>query len=338
MTERIKNIIKRKDHAEEPISYVSEIEEESLRLLDTVKKTEEDLSAYYPQMLNNETSEAETLGKVDSLKRASNNIFKAWRQIYSASDELNARRNDIKHQEKNRVLPIAPPSNAEIDLGESRARHFFAKGLNVYKLLLIYYIGSFAGVIIEMLWCLIRNGYIESRAGLVYGPFNPLYGTGTVLLTVCLYRFRNRGSLLSFLGGMLVGSILEYVCSWGQEFVLGSRSWDYSDIPFNINGRICLLYSVFWGLLSVFWIKNLYPRIAKWILKLPNRIGKIVTWILTIFFIFNILMSGAAMFRWSQRIDGIAPSNPFWEFIDERFPDSRMEKVYANMEFVKKKK
>lgn len=333
MTERIKNIVERKGYAEESIFYVSEIEEESLRLLDTVKKTEEDLSAYYPQMLNNETSEAETLGKVDSLKRAANNIFKAWRQIYSASDELNARRNDIKHQEKNRVLPIAPPSNAEIDLDESRARHFFAKGLNVYKLLLICYIGSFAGVIIEMIWCLIRNGYIESRAGLVYGPFNLLYGAGTVLLTVCLYRFRNRGSLLSFFGGMLVGSILEYVCSWGQEFVLGSRSWDYSDMPFNINGRICLLYSVFWGLLSVFWIKNLYPRIAKWILKIPNRIGKIVTWILTIFFIYNVLISGVAMFRWSQRINGIAPSNAFWEFIDERFPDVRMKKIYANMEF-----
>ncbi len=333
-----KNIVERKDCTEGAISCILEIEEESLQLLDIVKKTEDDLSAYYPKMLNNETSDAETLGKVDSLKRAANNIFKAWRQIYSAGDELNARRNDIKHQKKNRVLPIAPPSNAEIDLDESRAKHFFAKGLNIYKLLLICYMGSFAGVAVEILWCLITNGYIESRSGLVYGPFNLLYGVGAVLLTVCLYKFRNRGSWLSFLGGILVGSILEYVCSWGQEFVFGSRSWDYSDMPFNINGRICMLYSVFWGLLSVFWIKNLYPRIAKWILRIPNRIGKIITWLLTVFFIFNILMSGTAMFRWSQRIDGIAPSNAFWEFVDECFPNERMEKVYANMEFVEQQK
>ena len=208
--------------------------------------------------------------------------------------------------------------------------------MNIYKLLLIAYIGSFAGVVVEMLWCLLTRGYMESRAGLVYGPFNPLYGAGAVLLTVCLYKYRNRGSWLSFIGGMLVGSVLEYVCSWGEELVLGSRSWDYSNMPFNINGRICLLYSIFWGLLSVFWIKNLYPRIAKWILKIPNRMGKTITWLLTVFFVFNILMSGIAMFRWSRRIEGIEPSNVFWEWVDERFPDERMEKVYANMKFTNK--
>lgn len=333
MAKKMKSIVAKKEHTEETVSYVSEIEEESLRLLDTTKKMEQDLAAYYPKMLDNETSQSESLGRVESLKRAANNIFKAWRQVYSASDELNARRNDIKNREKNRILPIAPPSNAEIDLDESQSKHFFAKGLNAYKLLLIFYIGSFAGVVVEMLWCLITNGYIESRAGLVYGPFNPLYGAGAVLLTVCLYRFRNRGSWLSFIGGMLVGSALEYVCSWGEEFVLGSRSWDYSDMPFNINGRICLLYSVFWGLLSVLWIKNLYPRVAKWILKISNRVGKIVTWLLTVFFAIDILVSGVAVFRWSQRVEGIAPSNVFWEFVDERFPDERMKKIYANMEF-----
>ena len=156
------------------------------------------------------------------------------------------------------------------------------------------------------------------------------------MLTVCLYKYRNRGSWLSFIGGMLVGSVLEYVCSWGEELVLGSRSWDYSNMPFNINGRICLLYSIFWGLLSVFWIKNLYPRIAKWILKIPNRMGKTITWLLTVFFALNILMSGIAMFRWSRRIEGIEPSNVFWEWVDERFPDERMEKVYANMKFTNK--
>lgn len=219
-------------------------------------------------------------------------------------------------------------------MAESQDKHFFAKGLNIYKLLLICFIGSFVGVVVEMLWCLIKNEYIESRAGLVYGPFNLLYGAGAVALTVCLYKFRNRGAWLSFLGGMLVGSILEYVCSWGQEIVLGSRSWDYSNMPFNINGRICLQYSVFWGLLSVFWIKNLYPRTAKMILKIPDHIGKIITWLLTGFFIFNAFMSVTTGFRWSQRIKGVEPSNTFWEFIDERFPDERMEKVYANMEFI----
>ena len=325
--------LERRHEKEAAIPYLSPVEEESLRLLETTKKTEEELDAYYPQMLEGKVSEGQIRGRVDSLHRASGNLFKAWTQIGAAHDELSARFNDVKNQKKkHRIIPAAPP-NAAIDLSERSCEHF-ARGLNLYKLLLICFIGSFAGVVIELLWCLITNGYLESRSGLVYGPFNLLYGAGAVVLTVSLYRFRNRGKWLSFLGGFVVGSVVEYVCSWGQELLFGSRSWDYSRMPFNINGRICLLYSVFWGILGVVWIKDLYPRMAKWILKIPNRAGKIATWLLTAFFIFNALISAAAMYRWSQRVEGVAPQGVFWEFIDERFPNERMGKIYANMKFI----
>ena len=115
--------------------------------------------------------------------------------------------------------------------------------------------------------------------------------------------------------------------------MFGTRSWDYSNMPFNINGRICLLYSIFWGILGVFWIKTLYPRLSRLILKIPNKIGKIVTWIVTVFMAINIAVSGIAVMRWGQRVRGTEPSNEFWEFIDERFPDERMERIYANMDF-----
>lgn len=311
--------------------FISAIEQESLRMLTAAEKTTEELTEYYPKMLEDDESKVQAMA--DSLKRAASNIFKAGKQVYTSCDEFNARLNDIKKQNKKRRLISAPPANAAIDLKESRTKHF-ARGINLYKLLLICFIGSFLGVIIEMLWCFITNGYFESRAGLVYGPFNLLYGAGAVALTLCLYKFRNRSSWLLFLGGMLVGSVVEYLCSWGQELLLGSRSWDYSHLALNINGRICLLYSVFWGILGVLWIKNIYPRISGLILKIPDKIGKIATWVLTIFFIFNSFVSAVSTYRWSQRVEGIEPSNAFFEWIDERFPDERMEKIYANMRFI----
>lgn len=322
-------VIDNKEKVQPPIL---DIEKESRHFLDTVRQTDIEMNEYYPKMLEDTYSEEETNAKVESLKRATANITKALAHTASISDELSARRNDIKKQNKKRRFISAAPANAAIDLSENRAEHF-AKGLNIYKILLICFIGSFLGVIVEMLWCLVTNGYIESRSGLVYGPFNLLYGIGAAALSLCLYRFRNRGWWLSFLGGMIIGSIVEYVCSWGQELIFGSRSWDYSHMPFNINGRICLLYSIFWGVLGVLWIKNIYPRMAKVILKIPNRIGKIITWALVVFFVFNASMSAVSIFRWSQRIAGIEPSNSFWEFVDKRFPDERMETIYANMEF-----
>lgn len=311
---------------------MSEIEKESLRLAEVVNTTKIEMSEFYIQMLQEDFDKTEARNKSNSLKRATVNIAKSLSQTYIVSDELNARLNDIRKQSKKHRFISGTPANATIDYKERNSEHF-AKGLNVYKLLLICFAGSFAGVLIEMLWCLIINGYIESRSGLVYGPFNLLYGIGAVALTVCLYKFRNRGSWISFLGGMIIGSAVEYVCSWGQELIFGSRSWDYSHMPFNINGRICLLYSVFWGLLGLFWIKTVYPRIAKWILKIPNLVGKVTTWILVAFFVINACISCVSIYRWSQRMEEVAPSNSFWKFIDERFPNERMEKIYTNMEF-----
>lgn len=306
------------------------IEQDSVQILTAAEDVRKQMQEYFPRMLE-EDLESDAALRAESLKRASSNLSKASKTIYAVKDELTGRMKDIRQQRKKNML-LSAPANATIDQQEQEGDHF-AKGLNGYKLLLVCFIGSFFGVIIEMLWCLVSRGYIESRAGLVYGPFNLLYGFGAVVLTVTLYKFRNRGAWISFLGGIIVGSVVEYFCSWGQEFVFGTRSWDYSKMPFNINGRICLLYSIFWGILGVLWIKNLYPRMAKLILKIPNRVGKICTWVLLAFFVVNTVMSGIALTRWSQRNAGIPAANTFWQTIDERFPDERMEKVYANMVF-----
>ncbi len=315
------------------VNFITDIERESLRLIETVSSTEREVADVYPRMLEDPDSD-EMTGRADSLKRAMTNISKAQVEIFNISDEFHARMKDIRKQKKGGRLRIPSPANAAVDLSESLSDSF-AKGINKYKIMLIGFVGSFAGVVVELLWCLVNKGYLESRSGLVYGPFNLLYGAAAVILTVSLYNFRNRSALISFIGGMTVGSVLEYLCSWGQETIFGTRSWDYSHIPFNLNGRICLLYSIFWGLLGVLWIKRIYPLMARCILKIPNKAGKIVTWALAVFFVINSLITVAALTRWVRRVDGIAPFSVVGEFIDERFPDERMERIFVNMKFSK---
>jgi len=319
--------------------FISELEKDSIYLLDKIEKTEEHLQDIYMNIdvddefegNEDEYSEKEVLKYSNSYERASKNIIKSYVKIVGMYDELSARWKDLQKARKDRIIPTAP-ANSIIDVKENNLNHF-AKGMNLYKILLLCFMGSFFGVIIELMWCLLRYGYLESRSGLVYGPFNLLYGAGAVAMSLALYRFRNNGAWISFLGGFIVGSVLEYICSWGQETLFGSVSWDYSMMPFNINGRICLLYSVFWGFLGVLWMKNLYPWMAELILKMPNKSGKIITWIVTIFLIFNSIVSLITVFRWSQRIDMIPADNVFWEFIDSRFPNERMERIFANMIF-----
>ena len=97
-----------------------------------------------------------------------------------------------------------------------------------------------------------------------------------------------------------------------------------------------MLYSIFWGILGVLWIKNIYPRMAKWILKIPNRAGKIITWLLVAFMIANNVMTSLSLARWVERIQDKPASNGIENWLDDHFPDERMEKICANMEFSKK--
>ena len=205
--------------------------------------------------------------------------------------------------------------------------------MTFYKLFWVFFIGCFAGVVLETIYCLIQRGHYESRVGLIYGPFNLVYGIGALCLSGALYQFRNRGRAFSFVGGFVVGSVVEYACSWFQEVCFGSTSWDYSNMPYNLNGRICLLYSIFWGILGIFWIKDIYPRMAKWILKIPNKVGKPLTWVLLVFMVFNSVMTLFTSLRWTARREGIEPRNAFEAYLDEHYPDERMQKIFANAEF-----
>lgn len=325
---------------EEP--RVMDIETESEMLSEKVNMTKAELDEYYVMLAEEAKNKTDDdirfhnmlRNEAASLKRTAANLRKMYWRMFKMADELETRLRDVENSQRKHIVLPPPPANTIIDY-EEKEENKFAQGLNLYKLSLICFIGSFAGVMVELLWCFIRTGHLENRAGLVYGPFNLLYGFGAVMMTLMLYKFRNRSSWISFFGGMIVGSAVEYLCSFLQELLIGSHSWDYSDMPFNLNGRICLLYSVFWGFLGVLWIKNIYPRIAKAILKIPNKAGKIITLTLTIFMLFNAIVSGLAVMRWSQRVSGIEPKGKFYEMIDKRFPNERMEKIYVNMKFEK---
>lgn len=96
----------------------------------------------------------------------------------------------------------------------------FAHGLNFYKLALVFSMGSVIGYIIEMLWCYVNLGYFESRQGLIYGPFTPVYGLGAVLFTLSLYKIRKSNSFAVFAVCAVIGGVFEYLCSWVQQHIL----------------------------------------------------------------------------------------------------------------------
>ncbi|MEG2348657.1 MAG: putative ABC transporter permease [Clostridia bacterium] len=211
----------------------------------------------------------------------------------------------------------------------------FANGLNFYKLFWIFFIGCFAGVVIEMIWCLLKNGVIQSRTALVLEPLNPVYGIGAVLISICFIRFKNKNNILIFLGSMIVGGIFESVCSLFQELAFGTVSWNYGPESLGIFGRTSLIYCIFWGILGVVWVRIIYPLLSKIIEKIPNNVGKVLTYILLIIVLFDIMVSTFAVYRQSQRRISVPANSKIDTFFDTHYNDNILKEIYPNMIIVK---
>ena len=237
----------------------------------------------------------------------------------------------LKKQEKKKFVKMKARNKMEAKNEEEKKS--FAYGLNFYKLFWIFFIGSFIGVVVEVLFCLLVDHRIESRSGVIYGPFNPVYGFGAVVITRALYWLRNKRDIWVFICGGILGAAFEYVCSWYQETFLGTVSWDYSNTFMNINGRTNLMYALFWGLLSIAWLKLIYPLMSKLIEKIPNKIGKGFTWVLVIFMVLNCLISAAAVNRMSARHEGVPARSSFDVFLDKTYPDEFLTKIYTHMAY-----
>ncbi len=133
---------------------------------------------------------------------------------------------------------------------------------DVLLYLIIY---SFFGWCCECVYCSFRRFKWINR-GFLNGPFCPIYGFGAVAVLGFL-QLLPRHILIVFIGGMFITSLLEYITSWLMEKMFNARWWDYSEYPFNINGRVCLLNSTLFGLLCLV----LYYRLHPWIYTVTEQ-------------------------------------------------------------------
>ena len=241
----------------------------------------------------------------------------------------------VRRMEK--AFPAISPEVLKVDAILKEKPKVFAKGCGFYKLFSLFFIGAFLGDITETVFCLITTGRLMSRSSVVYGPFSIVWGLGCALLTAVLYRIRNKSDSYIFAAGTLLGGAYEYICSVFTELVFGTVFWDYSGFRFNLGGRINLLYCFFWGIAAVIWMKLLYPKLSGWIEKLPINKGKILCNVLILFMVINCLVSALALARYGERQAAesrVESGNALEEFLDERFDDERMERIYPNAKVV----
>ena len=129
---------------------------------------------------------------------------------------------------------------------------------------------------------------------------------------------------------MILGGVVEFLCSYIQQRLFNTVSWNYSNLPFNIDGRTSLLHCTYWGIAGVLYITYISPLIEKIDQIICQKKVKILTYFVMLFMVFNISISCIAGIRQKERMNNIPPSNEFEKFIDTHYNDDYMNRIYTN--------
>ena len=223
----------------------------------------------------------------------------------------------------------AYPKSSKVEKKE-KDKSVFARGCDFYKIALLFFIGSFLGDVTETIFCRVTAGVWMRRSSVIWGQFSIVWGLAIAIVTAMLYKYREKSDSFLFIMGTCLGGAYEYLCSVFTEIIFGKIFWDYSKIPFNLGGRINLLYCFFWGMAAVVWFKICYPKLSAIIEKIPVKPGKICTWVLIVFMSVDVVATCMVLHRYDQRENGIVATKQWQIWVDDNYNDARMEKIYPN--------
>lgn len=230
---------------------------------------------------------------------------------------------------------------AEGMLGRDETGEGYIK-LNYFNLFWVFFVCSVLGLILEEAWhmVVVDPGVYQDRAGMLFGPFSPIYGFGAVLMTMALNRFYKKNPLIIFLVSALIGGAFEVFVGWFMQTSFGVVSWSYSHIrlfgmpdPIAVltGGRTCTPFACMWGLGGLIWIKVLLPRLLKLINMIPWKRRYSATVILTAVMLIDGVMTLQSLDYWYQRVNGTVRNIPVAQFYDKHFDNEYMENRFQSM-------
>ena len=230
---------------------------------------------------------------------------------------------------------------AEGMLGRDETGEGYIK-LNYFTLFWVFFVCSVLGLILEEVWhmVVVDPGVYQDRAGMLFGPFSPIYGFGAVLMTMALNRFYKKNPLIIFLVSALIGGAFEVFVGWFMQTSFGVVSWSYSHIrlfgmpdPIAVltGGRTCTPFACMWGLGGLIWIKVLLPRLLKLINMIPWKRRYSATVILTAVMLIDGVMTLQSLDYWYQRVNGTVRNIPVAQFYDKHFDNEYMENRFQSM-------
>ena len=216
---------------------------------------------------------------------------------------------------------------------KAREEYLSLMKLSWYQVVIIFLVGSVLGLVLEQIWMYLTAGLTESRVGLVWGPFSPLYGFGSVFLTIACWALRkkNVSGFWVFITSVCVGGILEQITGWTMENYFDAVSWSYLHLPDHITQWVAWRFLFFWGLIGLIWYKYIMPEVL-FRIGMPTTMRQVVFVSLLAFYITaDIFMTMSCFIRKTERDQGIPASNKFEVWIDENYTDQFIAARFQNL-------
>ncbi len=205
--------------------------------------------------------------------------------------------------------------------------------LDFFNLFWIFVIACVIGDAIETVYhmLVVDPGVYQIRAGMLWGPFSPIYGFGAVLMTIALNRFHKSNVLIVFLVSAVIGGAFEYFVSWFLQFAFGACAWDYTGTFLSIGGRTNFQFMCMWGLLGVAWIKLLLPVMLNVVNLIPWKWRYSITTVCAALMIFDGAMTLITLDCWYSRLAGLPPDNALASFCAQNFDNEWMANRFQSM-------
>lgn len=201
---------------------------------------------------------------------------------------------------------------------------------NIYQAVWIFIIYAFLGWCSEVAFAAVNKGKFVNR-GFLNGPVCPIYGVGMLIVVLCLWNLRDR-PLLLFLGSALLITALEFVTGFVLERFFHDKWWDYSDMPFNIKGYVCLKFTILWGLAASFIIGAIHRFIYMLIEKTPFVLGVILLAVFSAAFIADFTVTLTALVKLPKKLKAMAEAERALRAVSDKIGENISDTTIAAKE------
>ena len=201
---------------------------------------------------------------------------------------------------------------------------------NIYQAVWIFIIYAFLGWCSEVAFAAVNKGKFVNR-GFLNGPVCPIYGVGMLIVVLCLWNLRDR-PLLLFLGSALLTTALEFVTGFVLERFFHDKWWDYSDMPFNIKGYVCLKFTVLWGLAASFIIGAVHRFVYMIIVKTPFVLGVILLAVFSAAFIADFTVTLTALVKLPKKLKAMAEAERALRAVSDKIGENISDTTIAAKE------